>query len=317
MSDPEISVVIPSHRREARLAFALDALAVQTIPRTRYEVLVVRPAGGDTPLTGAPGDLQVRFIEAPAVNASDQRNHGWRAAKAPLIAFTDDDCRPAPDWLQRLLEASNGPDVVVQGRTEPDPDERHLLFATALSQRIVEPSDWYETCNIAYPRQLLERVGGFDEDFAFGGEDTDLGLRAIASGARRIYDPEALVHHAVHSRPLHRALADPKPAPTTALLFARHRSQRSALYLGVFWNRSHARLLLALLGVAILGRRPRALLAFAPYLMLQLNHALDGPPLTSRGSVKLAVELAERLAIDLAELTANARRSVRYRTLVL
>ena len=61
------------------------------------------------------------------------------------------------------------------------------------------PSGWYETCNIAYPRELLERLGGFDAAFAgndrgdypVGGEDTDLGLRARAAGAELVFEPAA------------------------------------------------------------------------------------------------------------------------------
>ena len=61
------------------------------------------------------------------------------------------------------------------------------------------PGPWLQTCNIAYPRALLEELGGFDESFRTApGEDTDLGWRAIEAGTRLVYEPAALNWHAVH-----------------------------------------------------------------------------------------------------------------------
>jgi GT2 family glycosyltransferase len=316
MATPDISVVIASHRRETRLAFALDALHAQTLDRNRFEVLVVRPVGHDGKARSGPDGLDVRFLESARVSAALQRDEGWRAARAPLIAFTDDDCRPTPEWLEALLAASAAPDIIVQGRTEPDPDESHLLFTTTLSQRIVGPSGWYETCNIAYPRELLERIGGFDAEFTVGGEDTDLGIRATDVGASLVFAENALVLHAVHARPLYRALTRP-PHLDMALVLARHPRQRDALYMRTFWSRGHALLLLGLIGAAAARGRRTAILGFAPYFASELRHALHQPPSTVLGSARLVVELAERFAIDLAELVANGRRSLRHRTLLL
>ena len=316
MTAPEISVVIPTLRRETRLAFALEALAQQTIGPERFEVVVVRVVGERGPFAVAPDRLTVRDLEAPAPSASGQRNVGWRTASAPLIAFTDDDCRPAPDWLERLLDALSRDAVIAQGKTEPDPDERQLLAPTAMSQEIDGASDWYEACNIAYPRRLLEELGGFDEAFTYGAEDTDLGLRARAAGAERVFVPAALVRHAVHARPLHRALLDAPPRPTVPLAFARHPVLRRNLYLRVFWNRRHAQLLLGLAGLALLGRR-RGSVAMVPYLSSQLRYSAGSVRPTPRGLARFALSLAERLAIDLAGLLTSARRSARHKTLIL
>src|SRR5687767_13784927 len=122
---PDVAVVIPTARRETRLAFALDALARQTLPADRFEVVVVR---GDEPgpTVTAPAGLPVRFMSvARDAGPAAKRNLGWRATSAPLVAFTDDDCRPAPDWLERMVEAagSEAGDFILQGRTEPDRSE--------------------------------------------------------------------------------------------------------------------------------------------------------------------------------------------------
>src|SRR5205814_4172614 len=94
-----------------------------------------------------------------------QRNLGWRAAAGQLIAFTDDDCRPEPEWLERLVEAAGrSPGEIVQGATRPDALERNVLAAPHVRTMSIDPVGPYaQTCNIVYPRELLERLGGFDE----------------------------------------------------------------------------------------------------------------------------------------------------------
>jgi GT2 family glycosyltransferase len=317
---PDVTVVIPTRARETRLAFALEALEQQTLGRDRFEVVVVRDGAVDGPLTIPPDGLPVRFIQLPRrVGPSLAREAGWRQARAPLIAFTDDDCRPAPDWLERQLEAwrraGGGADVVLQGRTEPDPDEKHLLQRLARSQRIVEPNPWYQCCNIAYPRELLERVGGFDQDFAFGGEDADLGNRAIETGARPIYADNALVWHAVHPRGVSQAVRDGLAWETMPLLVARHPRLRKAMVHRLFWKESHERLLLAAAGVA-LARRTRglSLLAAAPYVEYHWDRRVQPTPRRLAG---FAAYLCERAVSDAAELVGTARAALRYRTPLL
>src|SRR3954470_12047067 len=101
----QVSVVVPSHERVTRLRWLLNALEEQTLPRSRWELVVVHDsADGTEELVTthqlAREGLLRRVRLAPGTGtASVQRNAGWREARAPLIAFTDDDCRPEPDWL--------------------------------------------------------------------------------------------------------------------------------------------------------------------------------------------------------------------------
>ena len=129
------------------------------------------------------------------------RNAGWRAAAAPLVAFTDDDCRPEPGWLEAGLRAHRAaPGALVQGRTRPEPADEHLLdHPRARSIRVERLGPFFETCNVFYPRRCSSALGGFDETIpTAGSEDTDLALRAFELGARAVFAPEALVNHAVH-----------------------------------------------------------------------------------------------------------------------
>ncbi|MDQ3571557.1 MAG: glycosyltransferase family 2 protein [Actinomycetota bacterium] len=316
---PDVSVVIPTLGRVTRLAFALEALAEQTLAPDRFEVIVVGAAGRTRGLeAGVPDGLQVSLLEAPAPTASAKRNHGWRAARGAVIAFTDDDCRPAPDWLERLITGVDGSLTFAQGRTEPDPDEECLLRGSAQSVCIRRPSEWFETCNIAYSRALLERLGGFDEDFEYGGEDTDLGLRAVAVGARQIYIEGALAWHAVHPRSPLLMLRNAPPHPTTSLVFARHPRQRRFLYQGLFWNRRQARVLAMLTAAAVLGPSPRAAAALAIYMVPEVRAVLAGsPPQTPRAAVRTAYYLSELMARDLVLFVNSVRRSIETRSPVL
>lgn len=320
---PDVAVVIPTARRETRLAFALDALARQTLARQRFEVVVVR-ADDPGPKTPTPDGLRVRFLSAGSDSGpASKRNLGWRATEAPLVAFTDDDCRPAVDWLERLVEASPRArgDFILQGRTEPDPDELPRLYGLAVTQTISAPSSWYETCNIAYPRALLERLGGFDDAFAgpdsgdypVGGEDTDLGLRAIAAGAEQRFVENAVVRHAVHSRHFARALRDTRRWRSVPLVLKRHPGQRAALEVGLFGRPAHRKLLVAAAAVPLRRRPLLAAAVAAPYIRHHLRHTA----LTPRALARDLVDLPARAVVDAVEVVVTAAAAIRHRTPVL
>jgi GT2 family glycosyltransferase len=317
VATPVVSVVIPTLAREARLQAALDALAAQTLGRESFEVIVVRAASSPPgELAEAPPGLEVTFLRSPVAGAAAQRNVGWRSARGEFVAFTDDDCRPAPDWLERLLEA-RAPETIVQGRTEPDPEERGALRGYARSMTVPGYDPWSATCNIAYPRPLLERVDGFDERFPGAwGEDTDLALRAIEAGARQVFVADALVWHAVHSRNLAGALRESVGRSNIHRVIARHPAQRAALYRGVFASRSHAFLLLSLLGVIVARRHPLLrVLALAPFYYAYFDREADWTPtLVARWTL---FSVPKRSVVDVTEVVAMAISSARFRTLVL
>jgi len=317
MSGPEIAVVIATRERESRLAFALEALAAQSLDHGRFEVIVVRGGEETERVASAPEGLAVRFISHPgSTGAAEQRNIGWRAATAPLVAFTDDDCRPREDWLERLLAAvadADGP-LIVQGRTEPDPEERHLFYGLARSIEVTGPGPWYETCNIAYPRALLERLGGFDERFpGVWGEDTDLGMRAVESGAGYRFADDALVWHAVLPLSLRAALRETSRYDAMPLVCALHPRLRRIAFPNRLVKRSHATFLCTL-AVCLIARRSPALVlaAVAVYLRPHLERHLASSPLTARSLLRLAVHLPAPIAIEAAEVAVTLRGSVRH-----
>jgi GT2 family glycosyltransferase len=205
---------------------------------------------------------------------------------------------------------------VVQGATQPDPDERYLIGVAPWwrTQQIDPPSALAQTCNITYPRELLERLGGFDETLPeAAGEDTDLRFRALAAGAEHVGAPAALTFHAVadHSLLAHARLASRWSG--LAYLYKRHPELREDALLGVFWKERHALFLLAAAGALLGARRRGFLLLGAPYV-LRLRPPRSGGP---RAYARALLELPGHALIDAAEVAALARGSIRYGTLFL
>lgn len=300
-------------KRPQRLAAALSAIAAQDLPDERLEVIVGCDPG--TAVPPSPNGLAVRVVAAPSrVSAAAKRNLAWPAARAPLVAFTDDDCRPDPGWAAALVAAAGGrPEAFVQGRTEPDPGEKRDLWGFAHTQWIARDSPWHETCNIAYPRALLERLGGFDEGYGLlGGEDTDLGARALESGAPKVYEQSAIVWHAVEQRSFRQAIREALRTRDQPQVLARFPHLRSELTWGAFYRRGHALLLLALAGA--LTRRPAlGALAAIPYVEWHLRHHR----LTATSVARAATHLPVRAVVDAVETCVVAGRGLRRGVIAL
>jgi GT2 family glycosyltransferase len=259
-------------------------------------------------------DAHIRAIHLPQpMGPAVARNRGWRPASGELVVFTDDDVVATAGWLAAIAAAHDrDPDALIQGRTEPDPREVQRLAAFSRSQLATGPGPWFQTCNIAYPRALLERLGGFDETFwDAAGEDTDLGWRAIEAGTRAIYEPNALNWHAVHEPGVLQLIRSTQKWRLAVRNLARHPQLRASLYHRIFWKPSHERLLLSIAGLAVAskGRRGLALAALVPYLALHR---------TQHGSYAGTVAaLPAHVALDAAEVLAMVRGSVEAGTLVL
>jgi len=213
MNAPVVTVVIPTYRRPQRLRECLESLAGQSL-RDAWEVVVVDD-GSPTPLDGPAADfagrLDLRVIRQANAGPSAARNRGVAAARADLIAFTDDDCRPEPAWLAALVQAARQrPDALVGGNTFNGlPDE---FFASA-SQLIIDlvyehfnadPENAYflASNNVLCKRDRFLAVGGFDESFPrAGAEDRDFCDRWRMAGLPLVWEPAARVEHR-HSQTL-------------------------------------------------------------------------------------------------------------------
>ena len=320
---PEIAVVVPSHDRPLRLRWLLNALEEQTLHRDRWEVVVGHDSAGPEteellrshPLATA-GVLRHVRLEAGTAPPGRNRNAAWRLTVAPLIAFTDDDCRPPPDWLANALAAARRhTDAIVQGATMPDPDEGKIgVHAPHVrTQSIWPPRPWAQACNIVYPRDVLERCGGFPEDM-YVGEDTALAEVARSLGARFVAAPEVVTRHAVDEATLVEVIRAAWRWQGLPLLLRRHPRMRQEFPLGLFWKRTHVWAPPAAAGLVLMRRSRAAALLMIPWLIHATPKHHGQHP---RGRMRSASELPGRFAVDVAEIAALAWGSVRHRSLFL
>jgi glycosyltransferase involved in cell wall biosynthesis len=315
---PRASVVIATYQRAALLPRLVHALEAQTIPAEDFEVIFVDDGSRDgTPellarlSAESPLDIHVLGDGANRRQAA-ARNIGLLAARAPIVAFTDDDCVPAPTWLAEGLGAMGDAHRVVVGRTIPDPAQEHIQGPFSRSITVAH-ADYFETCNVFYRRRDLEEVDGFDEAFtSHGGEDTDLGWRVRDRGAEPVFFPQALVLHDVKPSDVRAATREALRWTGIPRVVRLHPDARRFLVGRVFWKPSHPLALGALAGVAAAWRHPATLVLAAPWLWYRVKVQPLSPGPRRRWAV-----LPGALVIDLAEVAAMIRGSIRARTFVL
>lgn len=312
-------MVVATRNRASRLATLLGALGRQSMDASVVEVIVVDDASTDTTAAQLAGRVgpgpELRVLRNPRrLGPAASRNRGWRDATAPVVVFTDDDCRPEEGWLDALLAAMTGGVAVVQGRTVPDPGHGGRRGPFSHTVQVDRFTHRFETCNIAYRRDVFDTTGGFDESFPGAyGEDIDLGWRAVAGGAGTVFAHDAIVfHEATGSDPLAR-LRQAGRVGALAAVVARHPGYREFLHARVLTDRSHGWAVLAAAGLLVSSatRRPGPIAGALPYLV----HRSLTAPLWQRW--KSPVTIPVMLVVDLAEVASLARASLRHRTVVL
>lgn len=188
---PEFTVIIAVRDEVKTLPACLDAIEGQDFDRAEVETLVVD--GGSTDgcddLVAARG---LPLLRDGGSGPGAARNIGLRAARGDIIAFTDADCIPRFDWLSRLSAAFRDPAIhgVAGGMRMP----RETLLGRMEDNDARQYYSGYVTANVAYRREVLLDVGGFDEGLRCA-EDYDLAWRVLDAGYRIEHVPTALVLH--------------------------------------------------------------------------------------------------------------------------
>jgi hypothetical protein len=237
-----------------------------------------------------------------------------------LVAFTDDDCAPRPGWLAALHRRLAGADLV-QGLTRPDQDEWDARGPFSRTLWVSDESGFYETCNMAYRREVLERLGGFDERYRHPyGEDADLAWRAKTAGCTSTFAAEAVVHHEVTPSDWRARLRDARRLEGVVLNVRDHPWMRDRLHRRWFQRPSHPPALLALAGAVVALSRPRSPVRWlagaalgAPYLW---HRTRGGDPAWCRRR-DWPVVLPQMLAVDLLDVGVLAKASAKHRTFLL
>ena len=202
----QVAVIIPVWNGEPVLGRCLDALARQTLPRDAIQIIVVDNGSSDATREIACSYRGVELLEEPRPGSYVARNRGIARVRAPITAFTDADCEPAPDWLEQLLRAAAANpqfgvlagkielfDEIAQEREVFGDYERLFSFPQAHAAR-----GNCATANWASETALLRELGGFDAALKSGG-DRQMALRIREAGRPLIYVPAMVVRHPVRA----------------------------------------------------------------------------------------------------------------------
>lgn len=317
--EPEVSVVMATRDRRAMLERALGCLAAQE--GSRFEVVVVDDASTDDTVAylrevEASSEGLVRVVtRARSGGPAAARNSGWRIARGEWVAFTDDDCEADGEWLAEALRTARatGADIV-QGRTIPNPTHPRTTWRRTV--HVPRFSHKYQTCNLVVRKELLERLEGFDETYAFAGEDADLGWRAREMGATAEFSERALVLHALRPQSLVENLRSRSTWAELAQFYRRHPAARSELlFARVFYRRSHV----TIIGGVVVGVAAGVRVGWWAPGALVSGYVLNSARRSrSIGSWRMRLQRAAAHPLVTAwEIVAFARASIRHRTLVL
>jgi len=205
---PRVSVVVCSYNGGATLEQCLRSLLTLDYPD--YEIIVVNDGSTD--------DTQALLSHYPSVRAIHQTNHGLsvarnvglRAATGTIIAYTDSDCFADPDWLTHLVYQLRHTGAAAVGGPNLTPEDGRLAACVAASPgqptHVLESDQVAEHipgCNMAFRREALEAINGFDPQYRKAGDDVDVCWRLQQAGFWITFAPGAFVWH--HRRQTPRA----------------------------------------------------------------------------------------------------------------
>jgi glycosyltransferase involved in cell wall biosynthesis len=223
------SVVIPiTHRQPELLERLLDALGHQDLAPDEFEIIVCDDAGSEETRAQVerwrethPVAIMYVSVPTPDRGPAAMRNAGWRAARGDVIAFTDDDAIPEPDWLRQGIRAlaDDAADAASGRIVVPLPDEPtdYELDAARLA------SVGFVTANCFCRRSVLQCIGGFDPRFRSTWRDgSDLFFRLISAGLDVVEATNATVVYPVRPVPWGGSLRAESKHMFDALLYKKH-----------------------------------------------------------------------------------------------
>ncbi|MBV8683827.1 MAG: glycosyltransferase [Caulobacteraceae bacterium] len=197
---PYVSVIVPHYQDLPRLKLCLDALGRQTFPRERFEIIVAdnnSPCGESAVAEAIAGRARLTIVREKG--AGPARNGGVALARGLILAFTDSDCVPQPQWLEEGLKGLESADFV-GGTVEvlvPDPDNMtpvecfERVFAFDFRTYILK-KEFTGSGNLFCPRKVFDAVGGFASGVS---EDVEWCMRARAAGYSIGFAPRAAIGH--------------------------------------------------------------------------------------------------------------------------
>jgi cellulose synthase/poly-beta-1,6-N-acetylglucosamine synthase-like glycosyltransferase len=199
----DYSIIVPAYQAAGVIGICVRALNHQTVLRERYEIIVVNDSSTDETAEIAREAGADRVLTCAHGGPAAARNAGIEAARGRIVLFTDADCEPSPEWLERMTAPFADPQVMgVKGAYQTQ--QRGLIarlvqleFEIRYERMARLPQiDFIDGYAAAYRRALLDEYGGFDVAYPIpSAEDVDLSFRLAKAGHRLVFVPEAWVWH--------------------------------------------------------------------------------------------------------------------------
>lgn len=220
------SVVVPTHHRPQKLRDLLNSLSKQSLSPEQFEVLVV-PSPNDPGILELPKfPFSLKILSADedpykGTSASYKRNRGAQAARAPWLAFIDDDCIAHPDWLSNAIAHTQKNQFHgIEGLTIiPEPPIKTYTYKGL--QRLSQAGG-YQTCNMFYNKETFLKCGGFDLNFPFYLEDTDMAWTLLDNNYPIVFEKNCMVEHPVPNADVDRLLFNAYRARLIPYLYKKH-----------------------------------------------------------------------------------------------
>jgi GT2 family glycosyltransferase len=197
---PRVSVIVPHYQDLPRLQVCLEALGRQTFPRERFEIIVAdnnSPCGEAAVAEAIAG--RARFTIVREKGAGPARNGGVALARGEILAFTDSDCVPQPQWLEEGVKGLESADFV-GGTVEVLVDDPNAMTPVECFERVfafdfrtyILKKEFTGSGNLFCPRKVFDAVGGFASGVS---EDVEWCMRARAAGFSIGFAPRAAIGH--------------------------------------------------------------------------------------------------------------------------
>jgi glycosyltransferase involved in cell wall biosynthesis len=213
---PQISVIIPTYNAGRTVNRCLQALANQTAAPGSYEIVVVDDGSTDDTCAVVQTQSQVRLYTQNHAGPAAARNLGVAQARAPIVLFTDADCEPAANWIERmaapLLTGGHDPDTPIIGVKGTYLTRQREIMARFVQIEYEDKYDrmardryidFVDTYSAGYQRDVFLANGGFDPSFPVASvEDQELSFRLAKQGYKMVFVPEAHVYHLGHPHDL-------------------------------------------------------------------------------------------------------------------
>ena len=216
----EVSVIIVNYNGEKYLKNCLDSLLSQSL--NNFEIIIVDNGSSDSSVQYLKSlkneKIKTLFLDKN-YGFGAGNNKGFEIAKGRFIVILNNDTEVKEDFLENLIKPFEKDEKIgmvaplILFKDNPDTIDKaggHLVYFDGLnrgrgcqerlSEEYLKPCYTLipDGCAACFKREVIEKLGFFDEDFFLYGEDTDLGLRYVRGGYRCFYQPEAVVYH-MHS----------------------------------------------------------------------------------------------------------------------